>query len=241
MSKKLSVLIPMYNEIRNAENTAKTLTEFLSPKFGDDFELVFSDDGSRDGCGEALKALDLPHVRVVGYSDNRGKGSAVREGIKECEGEIILCTDCDLAYGTELITKMYDRITEGGEDLLIGSRNISSDGYEGYTFLRKLMSKTYIKVIGLVAGFRYSDSQCGIKCYKGESAKKIFSHCTVNRFAFDLEVLLIADKMKLKVAEYPVKIINHDEGNSTVNPIKDAMRMLKDLKKIKKRVKKLDI
>ena len=94
---KLSVLIPMYNEKNIAENTARTLVGCLTTEFGDDFEIVFSDDGSTDGCGELVKALDLPNVRVVSYPDNRGKGSAVREGIKKCVGDVIVCTDCDLA------------------------------------------------------------------------------------------------------------------------------------------------
>ena len=90
---KLSVLIPMYNEKNIAENTARALISCLEPVFGDDYEIVFSDDGSLDGCGDILRALDLPNVKVTSYPDNRGKGSAVREGIKKCEGDIIVCTD----------------------------------------------------------------------------------------------------------------------------------------------------
>ncbi|MBO5039628.1 MAG: glycosyltransferase [Clostridia bacterium] len=238
---KLSVLIPMYNEKNIAENTARTLVGCLAPEFGDDFEIVFSDDGSTDGCGELVKALDLPNVRVVSYPDNRGKGSAVREGIKKCVGDVIVCTDCDLAYGTDAIINIYNRIISGGEHVIIGSRNIASDGYEGYTFLRKMMSKTYIKLVSLIAGFRYSDSQCGLKCYCIESARSIFEYCTVNGFAFDLEALLLAEKFGMKIAEVPVKIINHRESTSKVHPFRDSVKMIRDVKKMKKRIKKLKI
>ncbi len=238
---KLSVLIPMYNEISVAESTARTLTEYLNANFGEDFEVVFSDDGSTDGCGDALWALGIPNVRVVGYRDNRGKGSAVREGIKRCEGDVIVCTDCDLAYGCDAIVDIYNRIVSGGEHIVIGSRNISSDGYDGYTFLRKLMSKMYIKLVSFIAGFRYSDSQCGLKCYCAEAARTVFEHCKVNGFAFDLEVLLLADKLRMKVAEIPAKVINHRESASKVRPLRDAVRMIKDVKRIKKRLKKLKI
>lgn len=238
---KLSVLIPMYNEKNIAENTARTLVGSLAPEFGDDFEIVFSDDGSTDGCGELVKALDLPNIRVVSYPDNRGKGSAVREGIKKCVGDVIVCTDCDLAYGTDAIINIYNRIISGGEHVIIGSRNIASDGYEGYTFLRKMMSKTYIKLVSLIAGFRYSDSQCGLKCYCIESARSIFEYCTVNGFAFDLEALLLAEKFGMKIAEVPVKIINHRESTSKVHPFRDSVKMIKDVKRMKKRIKKLKI
>lgn len=238
---KLSVLIPMYNEKNIVESTAKTLTEYLEPKFGDEYEIVFSDDGSTDGCGELVRSLDLPNVRAVSYPDNRGKGSAVREGIKKCVGDVIVCTDCDLAYGTDAIINIYNRIISGGEHVIIGSRNIASDGYEGYTFLRKMMSKTYIKLVSLIAGFRYSDSQCGLKCYCIESARSIFEYCTVNGFAFDLEVLLLSEKFGMKIAEIPVKIINHRESTSKVHPFRDSVKMIKDVKRMKKRIKKLKI
>lgn len=235
MTPRLSILIPMYNEERIAAETARTLTAYFDAAFpAGDYEIVFSNDGSRDNCAEAIRALNLPHVRVVGYPDNRGKGSAVREGILLCEGDTIVYTDCDLAYGCDAILNIWKQREADGSDLVIGSRNISADGYEGYTVLRKLMSKTYIKIISLFAGFRYSDSQCGLKCLTKAAARDIFSRCTVNGFAFDLEVLILADKLKKTVSECPVKIINHNEAQSKVNPIKDALRMLRDIRRIKK-------
>ncbi len=235
MTPRLSVLIPMYNEERIAADTAKTLSAYLDNAFPEgDYEIVFSNDGSRDNCAQVVRDLNLPHVRVEGYPDNRGKGSAVREGILVCKGDAIVYTDCDLAYGCDAILNIWKKREETGSDLVIGSRNISADGYEGYTFLRKLMSKTYIKIISLFAGFHYTDSQCGIKCLKREAAHDIFSRCTVNGFAFDLEVLILADKLKKTVSEMAVKIINHNEAESKVNPVKDALRMIRDVRRIKK-------
>lgn len=240
MSLKLSVLIPMYNEEKVVANTARTLTSFLNEKFPNgDYEIIFSNDGSLDRSVDILNELSLPNVRIVGYPDNRGKGSAVREGILNCEGEVILYTDCDLAYGCDAIYNIYCELINTNSHLVIGSRNLSADGYEGYTAMRKLMSKAYIKLISVIAGFRYSDSQCGIKCLKKDAAKDIFSRCTVNGFAFDLEVLILAEKLEKKVSEFPVHIINHNESNSKVNPIKDALKMISDVMKIKKTHKKL--
>jgi dolichyl-phosphate beta-glucosyltransferase len=154
----------------------------------------------------------------------------------EAQGDIVMFTDADLAYGTEVIKRVYDTLSASDANMLIGSRNLSEDGYEGYTLLRKLMSKIYIKVLCVVGGFKLSDSQCGCKAYKGEAVKEIFGRCKVDGFAFDFESILWAQKLGYKIVEMPVKIVNHRE--STVNVVKDTVRMLGDLRKMKKRIKK---
>jgi dolichyl-phosphate beta-glucosyltransferase len=115
--------------------------------------------------------------------------------------------------------------------MLIGSRNLSKDGYEGYTAIRRIMSKAYIKVLCIVGGFKLSDSQCGCKAYRQTAAKDIFSRCKVDGFAFDFESIIWAQKLGYKIIEMPVKIINHRE--STVRVFRDTARMLRDLVKIR--------
>lgn len=236
---KFSLCIPMYNESSVIADTAKTISAYMAETF-DDYEILFSDDGSTDGSADIVRALSLPHVRVVGYPDNRGKGSAVREAVLAAEGDVIMFTDADLAYGTEVIGRFADEMADKPDlDLLVGSRNLGKDGYEGYTWIRKLASKAYIKVLCLVGGLRLTDSQCGCKAFRGEAAKRIFSYCEVNGFAFDFEVILLATRMKMKMGELAVKVINHRE--SKVNVLSDAIRMLKDLRKMKKRIKRLEL
>jgi dolichyl-phosphate beta-glucosyltransferase len=118
--------------------------------------------------------------------------------------------------------------------VLIGSRNLSKDGYEGYTAVRKLMSKAYIKVLCVIGGFKLSDSQCGCKAYKIKAAKDIFGLCKVDGFAFDFESIIWAQKFGYKIIEMPVKIINHRE--STVRIFRDTVKMLRDLVRIRRRV-----
>ena len=232
---KISLVIPMYNESSIIADTAKTLSEYMSKNF-DEYEILFCDDGSTDKCGEIVRDLALPWVRVTGYTQNRGKGGAVRYGVSEADGDIIMFTDADLAYGTDVIKRYYDFYLENTPDLIIGSRNLGKDGYEGYTAIRKLASKLYIKVLCMVGGFKLSDSQCGCKAYKGEAVKKIFERCKVDGFAFDFESILWAQKFGYKIVEMPVKIINHRE--STVHVLRDTFKMLGDLRKMKKRIKK---
>lgn len=232
---KFSLCIPMYNESSIIAETAKTLSTFMDEHF-DEYEILFSDDGSTDGSADIVKALSLPFVRVIGYPENRGKGSAVREAMLAAEGDVVMFTDSDLAYGENVILEVAKRMTaENAPDVLIGSRNLSADGYEGYTFSRKLASKLYIKLLCAVGGLRVTDSQCGCKAFSKAAARAIFSNAEVNGFAFDFEVLLLAEKLGLSVGEFPVKVINHRA--SKVHLIADATRMLKEVSAIKKRVK----
>ncbi len=236
---KFSLCIPMYNEASIIKETANTLHEYMSENF-EDYEILFSNDGSKDDCGKVVEEMNLPNVRVVGYEQNMGKGYAVRTAMLAAEGDIIMFTDADLAYGTDVIKEVYDTFAKNPDaEMVIGSRNLHKDGYEGYTFIRKLASKTYIKVLSIVGGFKLSDSQCGCKAFRGDAAKKIFSRCEVNRFAFDFECILWAVKFGMKIVEMPVKIINHRE--SKVNVLRDSFKMVRDILKMKKRIKKAKI
>ena len=236
---KISVCVPMYNENRVIAQSAKTLSEYMSANF-EDYEIVFCSDGSTDGCDKTVEALNLPNVRVIGYEKNQGKGCAVRTAILAATGDVRMFTDADLAYGTGVIKQVADAFEKNPDaEMVIGSRNLDKSGYEGYTFLRKIMSKVYIKVLCIAGGFKLSDSQCGCKAFRADAAEKIFSRCEVNGFAFDFEAILWAVKMKMKIVEIPVHVINH--GESKVRIIRDTLKMLKDLAEMKKRIRKAKV
>ena len=229
----------MYNEISIIKETAQTLSDYMSANF-EDYEIIFSNDGSKDGCDKEVEEMNLPCVRVVGYEQNRGKGYAVRVAMLAAEGDIVMFTDADLAYGTDVIKKVYETfLSKPDADMVIGSRNLSKDGYGGYTAIRKLASKVYIKVLSIIGGFKLSDSQCGCKAFSGKAAKEIFSRCEVDRFAFDFECILWAVKFGMKIVEMPVKIINHRE--SKVSVLRDSFKMVRDILKMKKRIKKAKV
>lgn len=236
---KISVCIPMYNENRVIAQTAKTLSDYMASHF-EDYEIVFCSDGSKDGCDETVRNLNLPHVRVIGYPNNQGKGCAVRTAMLAAEGDIRMFTDADLAYGTDVIEAVARAFADNPDaELVIGSRNLKKDGYEGYTLLRKIASKVYIRVLCIAGGFRLSDSQCGCKAFSAKAANRIFPRCEVNGFAFDFEAILWAVKYNFKIVEIPVRVINH--GESKVHVVRDTIRMLRDLRKMKKRIKKASV
>ncbi len=237
----LSVIIPMYNEASGAASCVRTLAEAMeSADLPGKYEILFSDDGSSDGCGEIVeetaRSLTLTNgeIRVVRAEKNRGKGHAVRLGMLESQGELCAFTDCDLAYGTDVILHMAQRMCTESADLLIGSRSLAEDGYAGYTFLRKLASKAYVRLLALSAGFRHTDSQCGIKMFRGDAARKLFALCETDGWAFDFEVLLLAGKHGFSIVEHPVTVLNHRE--SKVRLLRDSVKMAGDIRRIRKRI-----
>lgn len=233
---KLSLIVPMYNEAAIIEATAKTYTDYLAKTF-EAWELIFVDDGSADDCGAKVRALALPCTRVLRYTPNQGKGNAVKTGMLAATGDVRMFLDADVAYGTDVIAqaaKLFEAHPQ--VSMVIGSRPLHPEGYAGYTAVRKLASKTYIKVLNVAGGFRLSDSQCGCKAYRGEAAQAIFSRTETKGFAFDFETILWAQKLGYKIMEMPVTIVNHRA--SKVNVVRDTFKMLKELEQIKKRVKK---
>ena len=237
---KLTILIPMYNESAILPETLKTLSIYARERFVSDYELLFVDDGSTDNSAEIVEKYPDEATRVLRYEKNRGKGCAVRTGMLAARGERILFTDCDLAYGAgalgDLLTYWEENPTA---DAVIGSRALHPEGYAGYSAVRRLISRTYRLVLRLFFGLRLSDSQSGLKGFSATAAREIFSRCEVDRFAFDFEAIMIGERLGFRFAEMPARVVYNRPGGK-VNLIRDSARMLRDLFRIKQRVKRMD-
>ena len=235
----LSLVIPVYNEEKIIAETIRTVLEYMPNDFAD-YEVIFVNDGSSDGTLEIAEGLSGGKMKVISYETNKGKGGAVKTGMLEADGDFIFFTDCDLAYGLDAIKEGYELFKKNASaDVVIGSRKIHKDGYAGYGFIRKFMSVVFLSILKIYGGIKQSDSQNGMKGFKKEAARKIFSLCEANGWIFDFEALLIAQKLKLKIEEIPITVINH--GESKIDPMKDSIKMLREIPKIKKRVKKLNL
>lgn len=219
-------------------NTVETVKEFMKNNFKNNYQVIFVNDGSRDNTLKIINEFADDNVKIVSYEQNKGKGGAVRTGMLSADGDIIFYTDCDLAYGLDVVRQGYEILKKNKEaDIIIGSRRKHKDGYSSFTFMRKITSLGFYMILKIYGGVKQTDSQSGIKGFKKDAAKKIFSLCETDGWAFDFEVLLIADKLGLKVEEMPAKVVIHNE--SKMNLKKDIPKMLKDISRTKKRVKKI--
>ena len=234
---KVSIVIPAYNESAVIKGKMTSLDNWCRDNL-DDYEIVIVNDGSVDNTWDIVKKeLVCGHIIDAGYSDNRGKGGALKAGVSASCGDIIVTTDCDLAYGCDVIKDALQIMeNDTGIKVLIGSRSKVTNGFDGYPFIRKVASKVYFKLLSTYSGLKVSDSQCGFKCYERETAKKLFSELESTGFAFDLEILLRAKNNKIDIHEMPVKIKNH--GNSKINVFKETFRMLREASEIKRRLVK---
>ncbi|MCI9309709.1 MAG: glycosyltransferase [Lawsonibacter sp.] len=229
----ISLVIPAYNESGIIMDTIQTVSARLA-ELTAEYEVLIVDDGSTDGMAELVRGCGDPRVRLEGYASNRGKGCAVRTGMLAAQGDLILCTDADLAYGVDVFAGLLERLRTGEADLVIGSRRIGGEGYKNYPPLRILMSKCFGLLSHMISGLPY-DTQCGIKAYRRQAARAIFSRCTTDGFSFDFEVLMRADRLGLKVEQFPVSVINFRE--SKVNVVRDSARMFRDVFRIRKKVR----
>lgn len=233
---KVSLVIPAYNESKIIADTIRTVSSKLA-ELAEDYEVVIIDDGSSDNTAAVVENCGDSRVRLERYTPNHGKGRAVRVGVLAAKGDVILCTDADLAYGVDVFAAILEKFASGNMDLVIGSRRIAPNGYKNYPPIRLLTSKCFGLLVKMVSGLVY-DTQCGIKGYRREAARKIFSKCTIDGFSFDFEVLMRADKLGLRVEQIPVSVVNFRE--SKVDIVKDSYRMFRDLFRIRKIVRKED-
>ena len=203
----LSLIIPAYNEEKRLPKTLTEVDSYLRTQ-DYDYEILVVNDGSGDKTVEIAKNLipGIKNLRVTGYNRNQGKGYAVRFGMMEAKGDFRLFSDADNSTSVDQVEKMWPEI-EKGADIVIGSRDIKGAVLdppqpwirqmllgEGFKLFRKL-------VLGL---WKIEDTQCGFKCFSKEAAENIFPKCRISRFAFDPEILIIAEKMGYKIKEIPV-------------------------------------
>lgn len=229
---RVSLVIPAYNEGSVIKGTISACQRYLREHY-EDYELVIVDDHSSDDTLNIARGCADARTVVHTYPEHSGKGRAVREGMLKATGDIIVCTDADLAYGLDVIDGAVKKAQNA--DIVIGSRRLHPEGYAKYTRMRNIASHIFAAVVSLISGLDY-DTQCGFKCFKRTAAQRVFSLCRTDGFAYDFEAMMLASRMGFCIEQYPVSIINHRE--SRVRLVRDALRMLRDIVKIRAAVRK---
>ncbi len=224
----LSVVIPAYNEEQRIGETLEKISYFLDTVFKD-YEIIVVDDCSED----KTRKIVLEHqkkdknIRLLLNAKNKGKGYSVKKGVLNAKYDLILFSDADLATPIEEIAK-FMHFMKLGYDVVIASRNMKKSNIViKQPIYRQMLGKSFPLLVNFVLLPGIKDTQCGFKLFKKSAAKKIFSRTTLDGFAFDVEILYLARKYKLKVKELPVTWI--DKKGSKVSPVRDSYRMFKDI------------
>jgi dolichyl-phosphate beta-glucosyltransferase len=231
---ELSVVVPAYNEQERLEPTLRSYVRCFRRR-SMAFELIVVDDGSRDGTSALVDrvAEELPEVRLLRLAENRGKGYAVRSGVVNARGALVLVADADGATPPEEFDRLCAAIHEGA-DVAIGSRVLSTGATQVRARVhRRLIGRAFHLLVRLCGVHDIADTQCGFKLFRGEVAHTLFSRMRTAGFSFDVEVLMMARLCGYRIAEVPINWV-HQPG-SRINLVTDSVRMAGELLLIRAR------
>jgi dolichyl-phosphate beta-glucosyltransferase len=222
---QLSVVVPAFEEGRRLGPTLDTIIDYLDRR-SLRYEIVVVDDGSRDDTLAVAQARAHRKVRALRLPRNRGKGAAVREGVRSSLGLRILLCDADLATPIEELERLEPHLARA--PLVFGSRALRDSSIaRRQPWYRESMGRTFNLVVRAAGVSGLRDTQCGFKLLDGALARELFGRTVVDRFAFDAELAFLAHRLGHGVAE--VGVAWHHVERSRVRLFVDSARMLRDV------------
>lgn len=231
---QLSVVIPAFNEADRIGPSLQRVWDYLRSRYGaGGFEMIVVDDGSRDSTVAVVEQFmaRAPELRLIRFSQNRGKGAAVRAGMMAATGRAVLFSDTDLSTPIEEVEEALRLLADGG-DVVIGSRALAGSRILVHQHrLRESMGRLFNRLVRILLQIPFRDTQCGFKLFRREAAHAVFQCAHIDGFAFDVEAILIATQLGYAVCEMPVRWIN--DPSSQVSLLRHPVRMLVDLWRIR--------
>ncbi|MEY2546773.1 MAG: hypothetical protein QOG48_1890 [Verrucomicrobiota bacterium] len=225
-----SIVIPAYNEAHRIGESLRQTIAYLESN-SPESELIVVNDGSTDATSTiARNALTNAKIdnRLLQNFPNQGKGRAVRKGLLNATKPIALFFDADLSTPLGEIPKVIGPIANGDVDLAFGSRALDRSLIGTHqSFVRDRGGRVFNLLVRLSSGLPFWDTQCGFKAFRMDVCRPIVEAAHVIGFAFDVELLLLAQRAGLRLREIPVRW-NHAEG-SKVHFLRDSTRMLREI------------
>ena len=225
-----SVVIPCFNEAERIGQTLRLTLNYLhnaSPQS----ELIVVNDGSTDATpaiAREVLATAETETRLLENFPNRGKGAAVRSGLLAAQRPIGLFFDADLSTPLTQTPKVIEPIANGDVDLAFGSRALDRTLIGIHQpWRREYAGRVFNLLVRVATGLPFWDTQCGFKAFRLDVCRPILESARVDGFAFDVELLFLAQRAGLRVREIPVRW-NHAEG-SKVDFLRDSLRMLREV------------
>ena len=222
----ISIVIPVYNEANIVREAAAELCRKLDALRWE-YELILSENGSRDGTLQILEALpaQLPRTRWL-HEDDANYGRALKLGILQARGEVVICDEIDLCD-----VEFYQRalpILEQGADMVVGSKAMKGAN-DGRPLVRRLATRTITLLLRVATGFRGTDTH-GLKAFKRERLADVARACVVDRDLFASELVIRAQLMGRDVREIPIAL--HEKRPPSTHLLRRVPRVLKGLCKL---------
>ena len=229
----LSVVLPCYRAPSLARSSVTRLINAFAGRIPT-YEIIVVDDGIGD-CEPVLRDFATPpggKLRVITLPQNRGKGGAVAAGMKAASGRVRIYTDIDIPYGTTPIMLVESLIRNRGFHMVTGDRTFPQSRYETeLSFGRRVASRVFSKITATLVTGGFFDTQCGLKGFRGDIADSLFALQTVERFAFDVELIYLALTYGLEIKRIPVML--ESNTTSSVRLGRDAIQTFADVARIK--------
>lgn len=245
--KKLSVIIPAYNE---GERIYENLLEMerMLDTFSHNFEMIVVNDGSCDNTKEEIERVSKKnsHIVAIGYKKNRGKGAAIKEGIEHATGDYIAFLDADLDLSPMHLEKFMQRMEETDATAVIGSK-LHKDSEIDYPLPRRIMSFGYYLLLKVMFHLKIKDTQTGVKLFKQAELKQAMQYITSSGFAYDIEILALLNIFGGRIEEMPIKLV-FQRGNGfgririsdIVDVARETMHIYRNVRTVKKMRDKLE-
>ncbi len=228
----LSVIVPLYQEGPTLRDSLVRLAAALAAGTRR-WEIVFVDDGSRDGSRQVAEHWAVEHrqgdptaeIRSAHHARNRGRGAAVKTGLLAARGTVAGFLDIDLEVGEQFIDPCVAAV-EAGADVVVGEREYA---LQPRSWLRHLLSKGYASLCRSVIHTSVRDTEAGFKWFRREALLPLLDHIEDDGWFFDTEVVVRAERAGLTVISVPVEFVRRFEKTSTVRPLRDSLVYLRRL------------
>ncbi len=192
--KLFSVIVPAYNQERTIrEDLEKIKSTLLETEY--DYEIICVVDGCRDNTYQEAKQLESDKIKVVGYKNNKGKGHAVRYGMKKAKGDLVAFIDAGMEIEPTGLNLLLNHMFWYDSDVIVGSIRHSASKVKGYPLKRKILSWGYHTLTRILFGLKITDCQRGIKIFRREVLADTLDRLLVKAYAFDIEMLAVAKRL----------------------------------------------
>jgi len=231
----ISIVIPAYNEAGRILPSLETLGAFCRDRFAR-FEIICVDDGSSDSTWQVLSGLhDMPFVIPLRLSENRGKGFAIQQGMRNAGGRFLFFTDADLPYRLEALDTAMNAFVQENCDLVVGERELSDpQSHLNVGQARSFASRAFSGLVARLFKLEVRDTQCGFKMFTARATRNLFALQKLSSVIFDPEILWLAKENGFKVAQFPVVWRHAENSRIQYDSLKKSLFVFQELFRIKK-------